>query len=430
MKVAILGIGYVGLSIAACLSELGHKVFCYDCDKEKINSIINGKCPIFEPDLDELINKNTTLKRLFFLTDIKHVIKDTDICFICVGTPNNKKGEADTTQVDNAVDLIAKNINKYCVIINKSTVPVGSTKYYREKILKKTNTEFDIVSNPEFLRQGNAIKDFLHPERIVIGTSSKKARERMLELYKPLNLDEKKIILTDENSAEMIKYSANSFLALKISFINEIANLCEKTGANIEDVKKGVSLDSRIGDKFLNAGIGFGGSCFPKDINSIINIAKKNNVSLKTIQAAKEVNLAQKEIFFKKILNFYKGNIKGKTFTIWGLSFKPKTNDLRHAPSLYLIKKLVKKGAKIKAYDPKAKFSHKNFEQKNNQFEALENSNALILVSEWEEFKNPDFFFLSRSLKDKVIFDARNQYINRNLKEYGLQYFCVGKNEQ
>ena len=303
-------------------------------------------------------------------------------------------------------------------------VPIGFNEILKKYIINKTEVEFDIVSNPEFLKQGSAIDDFLYPERIIIGTSSKKAKEIMLEIYKPFNINENKILFMDENSAQMVKYAANSFLALKISFINEIATLCEKTGANIEEIKRGLALDSRIGDKFLNAGIGYGGSCFPKDTKAIVNFAKNKDVKLKTIQSAIEANDEIIENFIQKIIDFYAGNIQNKTFAVLGVAFKPNTNDTREAPSIKIINRLSILGAKIKVYDPKAKSDF----QVVTIDEALNNADSLIIATEWEEFKNIPVEKLLK-LKDKAIFDGRNIFINRNLKSYGLKYFCIGKNE-
>lgn len=426
MKICILGTGYVGLSIGVCLSEMGHNVTCVDKNIEKLEKIKNGQIPIYEPKIEELIKKNTILNKLNFTNNHQEALKDTDICYIAVGTPSKENGDVDFSQVEEAIENIAKSITKYTVIINKSTVPIGSAQKTKEKIAELTDVDFDIVSNPEFLRQGSAVDDFLNPERIVIGTSSQKAKEIIKKLYQPLN-KENKIIFTDENSAEMIKYASNSFLAVKISFINEIANLCEKIGANIDDVKKGIGLDSRIGDKFLNSGIGFGGSCFPKDVSAIINIAKECNEDLKIIKAAKEINSLQKERFLKKILKEYDNNVKDKVFAIWGLSFKPNTNDTREAPSKYIIDELTKRGAKIKAYDPKTKVEMIN--QVSNIEESLTNCNSLIILTEWEEFKKIKIEKIAKEIKDKVIFDGRKIFNPEEIKKNNLKYIYVGKNE-
>jgi len=423
MKICVIGVGYVGLSAALCFASVGHQVFCIDKDEKKLENLKKGILPIYEPKMEEMIKKYS--QNLIFSTDLKPAISQSKACFIAVGTPTKENFEVDTSAIFEVADSIAKNISNYTVIINKSTVPIGFNKVLKEYISDKTTVEFNLVSNPEFLKQGSAIDDFLYPERIIIGTSSKKAKEIMQEIYAPFKIDENKILFMDENSAQMVKYAANSFLALKISFINEIATLCEKTGANIEEIKRGLALDSRIGDKFLNAGIGYGGSCFPKDTKAIVNFAKNKDVKLKTIQSAIEANDEIIENFIQKIINFYAGNIQNKTFAVLGVAFKPNTNDTREAPSLKIINQLNIFGAKIKAYDPKAKSDF----QVVTIDEALNNADSLIIATEWEEFKNIPVEKLLK-LKDKAIFDGRNIFINRNLDKHGLKYFCIGKNER
>ena len=422
MKICVIGIGYVGLSAALCLASVGHEVFCIDKDEEKLENLKKGILPIFEPKMEEMILKYGN--QLTFTSNIGTGISNCKTCFIAVGTPTNINNQVDTSAIFEVADEISKNISDYTVIVNKSTVPIGFNKKLKEYISQKTNVDFDIVSNPEFLKQGSAIDDFLNPERIIIGTSSKKAKEIMREIYTPFKIDENKILFMDENSAQMVKYAANSFLALKISFINEIAQLCEKTNANIEDIKLGLALDSRIGDKFLNAGIGWGGSCFPKDTKAIVEIAKNIKIELNTIQSAIKTNKEQIERFIQKILNFYNNDIQNKTFAVLGIAFKPNTNDTREAPSIKIIDKLASLGAKIQAYDPKAKY---NF-QVDSIDEALNNADCLIIATEWEEFKNIPTETLLK-LKDKAVFDGRNIFTNRNLNKYGLKYFCIGKNE-
>lgn len=422
MKICVIGIGYVGLSAALCFASVGHEVFCIDKDEEKLENLKKGILPIFEPKMEEMILKYGN--QLTFTSNIGTGISNCKTCFIAVGTPTNINNQVDTSAIFEVADEISKNISDYTVIVNKSTVPIGFNKKLKEYISQKTNVDFDIVSNPEFLKQGSAIDDFLNPERIIIGTSSKKAKEIMREIYTPFKIDENKILFMDENSAQMVKYAANSFLALKISFINEIAQLCEKTNANIEDIKLGLALDSRIGDKFLNAGIGWGGSCFPKDTKAIVEIAKNTKIELNTIQSAIKTNKEQIERFIQKILNFYNNDIQNKTFAVLGIAFKPNTNDTREAPSIKIIDKLASLGAKIQAYDPKAKY---NF-QVDSIDEALNNADCLIIATEWEEFKNIPTEALLK-LKDKAVFDGRNIFTNRNLNKYGLKYFCIGKNE-
>lgn len=425
MKICVIGIGYVGLSAALCFAKVGHEVFCVDKDKSKLDKLKSGILPIYEPKMEEIIKNNSS--NLFFTKDIKKALSETKVCFIAVGTPTKENGEVDTSATFEVIDEIIKYAPNEAIIVNKSTVPIGFNEKLRQYIAKNSSKTFEIVSNPEFLKQGSAIDDFLYPERVIIGTNSKKAQEIMLEIYKPFNLNKNNILIMDENSAQMVKYAANSFLALKISFMNEIANLCEKTNANIEDIKRGLALDSRIGDKFLNAGIGYGGSCFPKDTKAIVNIAKNYKTDLKTIQSAIEVNENQIEKFIQKIVDFYKGNVKNKTFALLGIAFKPNTNDTREAPAIKIIQKLNSLGAKIKAYDPKAKYS--NVEQVENIENALLGVDCLIIATEWEEFKNISIEQLQK-LNDKAIFDGRNIFINRNLDRYGLKYFCIGKNEQ
>lgn len=422
MKICIIGIGYVGLSAALCFANAGHKVYCIDNDDKKIENLKKGIISIYEPKMEELIQKNKT--NLIFTTDIKNSIKESLACFIAVGTPTKDDGKVDTSAIFEVADKIIENMDSYKVIVNKSTVPIGFNSILKDYISSKTNVQFDLISNPEFLKQGSAIDDFLNPERIIIGANSSKAREIILKIYKPFNIDKDRILLMDEDSAQTVKYAANSFLALKISFINEIALLCEKTGTNIEDIKKGLALDTRIGDKFLNAGIGYGGSCFPKDTKAIVNFAKNKGVELKTIQSAIETNEKATDRFLQKIYNFYNNNVQDKTIAVLGLAFKPNTNDIREAPSIKIINQLAIFGAKIKAYDPKAKY---NFQVETID-EALNNADCLIIATEWEEFKNISIEKL-QALKDKAIFDGRNIFINRNLNKYGLKYYCIGKNE-
>ena len=434
MNICIIGTGYVGLSTGLCLSEVGHNVICCDCNQEKIENLKKGIVPIYEPQMDKLIHKNTALGRLDFTTNTANAIKKSEVCFIAVGTPCKENGEADTSQVENAIKTIAQNIEKYTVIVNKSTLPIGFAQKTRQIMKEITNVDFDVVSNPEFLRQGCAIEDCINPQRVVIGSNSKRAIEKMIDLYEPFNIEKDRYIITNDTSSELIKYAANSFLALKISYINEISLLCEKIGADIEEVKKGLKTDSRIGDKFLEAGLGYGGSCFPKDVSALIEIAKQNDVDLKIINQIKKVNDNQKEHFLNKILNYYNNDIKGKTFALWGLTFKPNTNDLREAPSITIIKKFLELGATIKAYDPKGFEQTKIiFKDKityaKDKYDALKDANALILVTEWDEFKNPDFDFIEKNIKDKIIFDGRNQYNFETLRKHNLKYICIGRNE-
>ena len=424
MNICVFGIGYVGLSASICLAKLGHNIICIDKDFKKINNLKNGVIPIFEPKIKELIKENKD--KLTFETSLDKNLQNIDIYIIAVGTPTKDNGEVDVKSIYEVIDTIINNATKNSIIINKSTVPIGFNNKLQDYINTKTSLKLDVISNPEFLRQGSAIDDFLNPERIILGYNSDFALKKVLEMYKPMQLKEEQIITTDLNSSEMIKYASNSFLALKISYINEISKLCEKTNANIEQVKKGLMSDSRIGKKFLNCGIGYGGSCFPKDTKALVNIAKNHNIELKTIKSAIEANEAQIDYFLQKIVDFYNGKIKDKKFAILGLAFKPNTNDLREAPSIKLINKLATLGANIIAYDPKARYD--KVKQLNNIAQIFDNADCLIIATEWDEFKDIDIKLLKK-LKDKVIFDGRNIFKNRNLEEYGLKYFCVGKNE-
>ncbi len=424
MKICIFGCGYVGLSAAVSFCKMGHSVYCIDKNDYRITNIKNGIIDIYEPDLSELILEYIKEKKLSFSNKFE-IENDTDIFMVAVNTPNNEKGEADISNVRDVLSQIVPYITKYSIIIIKSTVPIGATSAFCEEFKDKTSFDFDIVFNPEFLSQGSALYNFLNPQRIIIGSKSKRAIEIVKKLYEPLN---SKYIITDENSSELIKYAANSFLAVKISFINEIANLASAAGCNIEDVKKGLETDERIGKHFLNAGIGYGGSCLPKDTSAIVNLADKLKVDLNTIKAARITNANQKRLFISNIMKFYNYNIEDISFAIWGLSFKPNTGDLREAPSNTIIDTLIRYGASIKAYDPKAVNS--SIKQQKTKEDALIGSNALIICTEWDEFKNPDFEFISNNLKDKVIFDARNMYINYDLSKYDLKYNCIGKSNE
>lgn len=431
MNICIIGTGYVGLVAGTCLADIGNNVICVDLDKEKINKLQKGTIPIYELGLEELIKTNVSEERLTFTDDVEFAIKNSKICFIAVGTPQNDDGTCDLSFFYSAAEEIAKNMNEYKIIVNKSTVPPGSTEKIAEIIKKYTNFEFDIVSNPEFLKQGTAVDNFLSPDRVIIGTNSEKARIIMKEIYSPFMRSADRMIFMDIKSAEMTKYASNAFLATKISFINEIANICEKIGADIDNVRLGMTSDSRIGKQFLYPGIGYGGSCFPKDVNSLISIAEKSNCEASIIKAVRSTNHKQREIFFDKILNFYKGDIKGKSFAIWGLAFKPKTNDMREAPSITIINKLLENGVLVNVYDPKAMENAKAiFKDKisytQNSYEALKNADAMILLTEWNEFRYPDFEKMKQLMKSPVIFDGRNQYKADFLIKQGFTYIRQG----
>ncbi len=427
MNICVIGTGYVGLVAGACLSDMGNCVICCDNDKEKILQLKNGIMPIYEPGLEELVKNNVKEKRLSFTNNLIEAIQNSKVCFIAVATPQDKDGSCNTSTVIEVAKEIAQNIKQYTVIVNKSTVPVGTTEKLYNIMKKITKVPFDLVSNPEFLKQGAAVDDFLSPDRVIIGSNSEKASKIMEEIYSPYFKTANRLIFMDIKSAEMTKYTANAFLAVKISFINEIANICQKVGADIEKVRIGISTDTRIGNKFLFPGIGFGGSCFPKDVNALISIAKENNCGSDILQAIQHVNINQREIFVQKILNYYKGNISNKIFAVWGLSFKPKTNDMREAPSVAIINSLLDSGAKIKVYDPKAIPAAKKIFQNrviycDNAYNTIIDTHALILLTEWNEFRKPDFEKLKNNLIDKIIFDGRNQYNRLILNNYGLNY--------
>ena len=430
MKICVIGTGYVGLVAGTCLADMGNKVICVDNNLEKISKLEQGIIPIYEPGLEELIKTNVKEGRLSFTADFDTAVKESKVCFIAVATPQDKDGSCNLNAVIDVAKNIAKNLNEYKVIVNKSTVPVGKAEKLTQIIKEITNTEFDVVSNPEFLKQGAAVDDFLSPDRVIIGSNSSKASEIMKEIYSPYFKTANRMIFMDVKSAEMTKYVANSFLAAKISFINEMANICDKVGADIEQVRIGISTDSRIGNKFLFPGIGFGGSCFPKDVNALISVAKENQCGSNMLEAIRDINEHQRKMFTEKILNFYNGDVKNKTFAVWGLSFKPKTNDMREAPSITIINMLLEHGAKINAYDPQAITTAKNIFKDTityatSSYSALENADALILLTEWNEFRRPDFEKIKENIKDLVIFDGRNQYNREKLTNLGLKYICI-----
>lgn len=432
MKIAVIGTGYVGLVTGTCFADMGNDVICVDNNSEKIEQLKQGDMPIFEPGLNELIKHNVKEQRLSFSSDIQKSVKSSDICFIAVGTPQDKNGDTDMQYITKVAEEIGKSINKYKVIVTKSTVPVGTADKITEIIKKYTTRNFDVVSNPEFLKQGNAVEDFLYPDRIIIGSNSKKAIDIMKKLYAPFFRTRNRIIVMDVKSAEMTKYAANSFLATKISFINEFANLCEKVGADIEMVRAGISSDSRIGTKFLFPGLGYGGSCFPKDIKALIKIGEKYGFDMPIIKSVDSTNTAQRDIFIKKVYNRFGKNLSGKTFAVWGLAFKPKTDDIREAPAITIIEKLIKSGAKIKTYDPKAIENAKKILNKGvcfaqNLYDALEDADALLLITEWNEFRHPDFKKIKSLMKTPIIFDGRNLYDAKSLKENSFECYQIGR---
>ena len=432
MKVCVIGTGYVGLVAGTCLAEMGNDVICVDNNKKKLEQLWKGIIPIYEPGLEELIKVNVSEGRLTFSDDLKTAVEKSLICFIAVGTPQGEDGSADLKYVYEVAESIGKSLNGYKVIVDKSTVPVGTADKVSEIISKNTEIEFDVVSNPEFLKQGAAVDDFLKPDRVVIGSNSQKATEIMQELYSPFLRTGNPIILMDVKSAEMTKYAANSFLAVKISYANQIANICEKVGADAEMVRIGMCSDKRIGSQFLFSGIGYGGSCFPKDIKAMIKTAKDSGCSYELLESADKINKEQRKIFIEKIKSYFKNDIKNKTFAVWGLAFKPKTNDMREAPSITVINALLESGADVVAYDPKAMeaafsiFGDK-IKYAKNSYQALENADAMLLLTEWNEFRRPDFDKIKHLLKKPVIFDGRNQYDSKRLASRGFEYISVGK---
>jgi len=436
MKIAVVGTGYVGLVTGTCFAEVGIEVTCIDIDEKKITNLRNGILPIYEPGLEEMVNRNVKAERLHFSTNLGEAIKGADVAFIAVGTPPGEDGSADLKYVLAVARGIGENMSSYCVVVTKSTVPVGTAAKVRaemEQALTKRseNIDFDVASNPEFLKEGAAIDDFLKPDRIVIGISSERAEDMMRRLYKPFLLNGHPIIFMDIPSAEMTKYAANSMLATKISFMNDIANLCEIMGADVNMVRRGIGSDARIGTKFIYPGIGYGGSCFPKDVKALIKTAQENGYKMQVLQAVEGVNEAQKEVLFNKVKKHFGNDLKGKKFAIWGLSFKPRTDDMREAPSLVIIEKLLAEGATVSAYDPvavaEAKHTlHDTITYAKDQFEALVDADALLVVTEWPEFRSPSFAVVGRLLRQKVIFDGRNIYDPVEMKEAGFSYHCIG----
>ncbi|NGX56097.1 MAG: UDP-glucose 6-dehydrogenase TuaD [Candidatus Anoxychlamydiales bacterium] len=444
MKILILGTGYVGLVTGACFSEMGHLVTCLDIDEDKINKLNDGIIPIYEPGLEEIVKRNKKNKRLQFTTDYKKAVEKNDAIFICVPTPSNDDGSCNLSFIKKAAISIAKNLNEYKLIINKSTAQVGTLFEVREIIKKELTSlnkeiNFDVASNPEFLKEGCAITDCMKPDRIVIGIDSDKAKNILYDIYSAFNIRKDKIITMDILSSEMTKYAANAMLATRISFMNEIATICKKINANVNNVRKGIGSDSRIGYSFLYPGVGYGGSCFPKDLKALAYIAKKNNVNPKLLNAVEEINNDQKKYLSKNIENYFKntGGVKDKTIAIWGLSFKPDTDDIREAPSLNLIKDLLKKGATLRVFDPVAMDNIKKYfdKEKNISFceseiEAANGSHAIALLTEWKQFRLLDFKSILKNLKHKVIFDGRNQYHPIKMKNLGFNYIGIGVPDQ
>jgi UDPglucose 6-dehydrogenase len=433
MKITMIGTGYVGLVTGTCLAGLGNDVICVDIDENKINKLNDGIIPIYEPGLKDLIETNIKEKRISFTTNIQYGIKESDVIFIAVGTPSDDKGNADLSFVCDVAKNIGKYMNKYTVIVDKSTVPVGTSDIVK-KIIKenqKIDIEYDLISNPEFLREGEAIKDFMNPDRIVIGYETEKSRKIMEKIYSGIERTGKPIMYTDIKSAELIKYASNAMLATRISFMNMLAPLCEKVNANIKEVSKGLGLDSRIGPRFLQAGVGYGGSCFPKDIKALIKTLEENNCNADLLNAVENINELQKKCIIPKIKSVL-GNLKGKTIAIWGLAFKPKTDDMREAPSIKIIRELQKLGANIKAFDPiaenNAKKILKNIEYGgNNPYNTIKDCDALVIVTEWDEFRQLDLELVKSLLKTPIIIDGRNIYDPKEMETYGFKYISIGR---
>ena len=436
MKIAIVGSGYVGLVSGTCFSDVGIDVVCVDIDEKKIENLQNGIVPIYEPGLDEMLLRNMKKGRLNFTTSMAEALEDCEILFIAVGTPPDEDGSADLKYVLAVAHECGKNMQDYLVIATKSTVPMGTAVKVKAAIQEEldkrgVNIPFDVASNPEFLKEGAAIDDFLKPDRIVVGLDSPRAEDMMKSLYKPFTLNGHPIIFMDITSAEMTKYAANSILATKISFMNDIANLCELVGADINMVRRGIGADSRIGNKFIYPGIGYGGSCFPKDVKALIHTAQNYHYDLRVLKAVEAVNKDQKSVLFHKIEQYFKGDLTGKTVAIWGLSFKPQTDDMREAPSLVIIEKLLLAGVRVKVYDPIAMNETKrilgeSITYVDDQYEALIDADCLVLVTEWPEFKFPNFKIVKKLLSTPAVFDGRNIYDKNEMCRNGFDYFCIG----
>lgn len=437
MNIAIVGTGYVGLVSGTCFAEMGVNVTCIDVNEEKIQALLNGNIPIYEPGLNEMVLRNNKEGRLHFTTDITTCLNDVDIVFSAVGTPPDEDGSADLKYVLEVARTVGRNMNKYLVLVTKSTVPVGTAKKIKQAIQDELDKRgvsipFDVASNPEFLKEGAAIKDFMSPDRVVIGVESEKAKEMMTRLYRPMMLNNFRVIFTDIPSAEMIKYAANSMLATRISFMNDIANLCELVGADVNMVRKGIGADTRIGNKFLYPGCGYGGSCFPKDVKALIKTAEKNGYDMRVLKAVEEVNETQKSILYKKLLEYYQNDLKGKKVAIWGLAFKPETDDMREATALVMIQKLIEAGCKVKVYDPIAINECKRrigntVEYAADMYDAVLNADALLLLTEWKQFRMPSWGVVKKTMNQAVLIDGRNIYDEQDMKEIGFDYMCIGK---
>ena len=432
MKIAVVGTGYVGLVTGTCFADTGNDVICVDIDADKVKRMQNGEVPIYEPYLDTVFERNIRQKRLVFTTDLASAIQDAEIIFLALPTPPGEDGSADLRYVLGVADQLGQLLEKYTVIVDKSTVPVGTSELVHAAIAKNAKVEFDVVSNPEFLREGFAVEDFMKPDRVVIGTSSTRAAKIMEDLYKPFVRQGNPMIIMDEKSAELTKYAANAFLATKITFMNEIANFCELVGADVDKIRAGIGTDSRIGKRFLFPGIGYGGSCFPKDVQALVKSGKDSGFHFEILDSVLKVNNSQKLVLIRKMKNYFGGSLKGKRFALWGLAFKPDTDDIREAPALYMIDALLEEGAAVSVFDPEAmdnvsalygeKISHSE-----NMYEVLENADALLIATEWAVFRNPDFNKIGQMLNAKVIFDGRNLFETEKLRELGFYYESIGR---
>lgn len=436
MRITIVGTGYVGLVAGTCFADTGNEVICVDIDKTKVDALNNGEVPIYEPGLKDMVARNMKEDRLFFTTDTKYAVEKAEVIFIAVGTPPDEDGSADLKHVLAVARDIGKYMNGFKVVVDKSTVPVGTAERVTAEIKKHTDHNFAVVSNPEFLKEGTAIDDFLRPDRIVIGTTNEEAAEIMKNLYRPFVRSGKPILIMDERSAELTKYAANSLLATKISFINEIANLCDALQADIEMVRKGIGTDSRIGPRFIYPGTGYGGSCFPKDVQALIRIASENGIELNIIKSVEEVNQRQKTSLMVKINSYFKNDLQGKTFAMWGLAFKPKTDDMREAPAIAMIEHLNSKGVKVQAHDPEAlaeatKIFGDHIDRDlflfEKRYDALDGADGLIIMTEWNAFREPDFYLIKETLNYPVIFDGRNLYDPARMKKLEIDYYSIGR---
>lgn len=437
MKIVVVGTGYVGLVTGTCLAEVGIEVICVDIDQKKIEGLKNGIMPIYEPGLEPMVKRNYEKGRLRFSTSLADAIKEANVAFIAVGTPPDEDGSADLKYVLGVAEEIGENMDDYTVVVTKSTVPVGTAEKVRSALAKKieergVDIPFDVASNPEFLKEGAAINDFMKPDRIVVGVDTERARELMERVYKPFIMNGHPLIFMDIPSAEMTKYAANAMLATRISFMNDIANLCEIMGADVNKVRQGIGSDPRIGPKFIYAGIGYGGSCFPKDVKALIKTANENNYNMRILNAVEEVNEDQKSVLFNKLVSKLGNDLSGKKFAMWGLSFKPNTDDMREAPSLVLIDKIKKAGGEVVAYDPVAMHETQRMigdaiTYVEDPYDALNDADALLLVTEWSEFKVPEFKEITKRLKNQLIFDGRNVYDKEHVMSLGFEYYCIGK---